>query len=283
MIAVQTLSRTPRMWWASSMRMYLDPAAPRAVRGDVQRERPSVAQLEAAVGPDDEQGDADAPQRLVQEPRVVVARHPAVRRGRDVQGPRQVGRLAVQLLVEPVAPAADGLREGDAGRDGVGVGGQRDATATAADPGADRSERDRAPDAEAALPDLEGVHPVTALAEVQLVVRDHVVEAAAEQSERHGPDSDVGHRADPPATGDPAFVAEPDGYEDADDDAERVATQRDGTEVDHPARRAGNVGKFHGRVDATLPGRAHGRRPGNGSITGGPEILTPWRLPVPAA
>src|SRR5690606_12189620 len=114
-----------------------------------------------------------------------------------------------------------------------------------------RAQGDRAPDTEAALPDLEGVHPVTAFAEVQLVVRDYVVEPAADQAERHGPDSDVRHRAGPPAPGDPALVAEPDGNEDADDDAERVAAQRNGAEVQHPARRAGNVGKFHGRTDAT--------------------------------
>src|SRR5690606_37681354 len=143
------------------------------------------------------------------------------------------------------------------------------------DPGAERAERDRAPDPEAALPDLEGVHPVTALAEVQLVVRDHVVEPAAHEAERDGPDSDVGHRPGPPAPGDPALVAEPDGNEDADDDAERVAAQRDGAEVQHPARRAGNVGKFHGRVDATLPDRPRAGWPGYVSITGAARRAPP--------
>jgi hypothetical protein len=184
-----------------------------------------VAQPEAPVGPDDQQGDADAPQGLVQERRVVEAGL-AVRTLGDLQRPGQVGLAAVQLLVEPVAPAADGLREGDTGSERVGPRGQRDAAPAAADPGADRAQRDRAPDAEAALPDLEGVDPVLTLAEVQLVVGDHVVEPTADQAERHGPDGDVGDRPGLAAPGDPASVAVPDGYEDADDDAERVAAQR---------------------------------------------------------
>ena len=160
-IDVQTFSRRPRMWCASSTRMYSIQPRPDAVRGDVEGERPSVAELEAAVGPDDQQRDADAPQGLVEEGRVVGAGDAVRGRvGADLQRPRQIGRLAVQLLVEPVAPAADRLREGDTGRQGVGPRGQRDAAPAAADPGADRAERDRAPDTEAALPDLEGVDPV---------------------------------------------------------------------------------------------------------------------------
>ncbi len=246
----------------------LDPEAAGAVRRDVQREGAAVAELEAAVGPDDQDGDADAPQRLVQERRVVGAGDPAVLRGGDLQRPRQVGLLAVQLLVEPVPPAADGLGDGDAGGQRVGPRGQRDAPAATADPGADGAEGDGAPDAEPALPDLEGVHPVTAVAEVQLVVRDHVVQAAADESEGHRPHGDVGHGAGPATAGDPPPVAEPHGNEDADDDAERVAAQRNRAEIDHSARGAGDVGKFHGRVDATVPGGGDGRQPRNGSITG---------------
>lgn len=39
----------------------------------------------------------------------------------------------------------------------------------------------------------------------------------------------------------------------------------------HTVRRAGNVGDIHGRVDATLPDRTHGKQPGYGSITGAPN------------
>ena len=93
-IAVQSLSRMPSTWWASSTRMYSIQKRPDGVRGDVQREGPAVAELEAAVGPDHQQRDADAPQRLVQEGRVVRARpvaagargrSPAPRAGRSAR------------------------------------------------------------------------------------------------------------------------------------------------------------------------------------------------------
>src|SRR5450830_1373017 len=81
----------------------LDPGTPDGVRGDVQREEPSVAQPEPAPGPHQEHGHADVPDRLVQEGRVV---EPDARgrggpvRGIDLQGPGQGGWAAVELLVE---------------------------------------------------------------------------------------------------------------------------------------------------------------------------------------
>src|SRR5690606_16821957 len=135
------------------------------------------------------------------------------------------------------------------------------------DPGSDRAERDGAPDAEAALPDLEGVDPVLTVAEVQLVVGDDVVEPSADQAEGHRPDGDVGDGAGGASSGDPALVAEPDGDEDTDDDAERVAAERDRSEIDHAGRRAGNVGKVHGSIDATLPDGRYGNPSGNFWVT----------------
>ena len=197
-IEVQSLRRRPRMWWASSTRRYSIQARPDAVGGDVERECPAMAEPEAPVGPDDQPRDAEAPQRLVQESRMVVALHPAVVADGDLQRPGQVGRPAVQLLVEPVAPAADRLRERDAGRDGVGERRQRDAAPAAGDPGAHRAERDGAPDAEPALPDREGVDQSRPWTEVLLLVGDHVVEPGTDQAEGHGPDGDVGDRAGSP-------------------------------------------------------------------------------------
>ncbi len=241
----------------------LDPEPADRVRGDVQREGPPVPELEAPVGPDDQQRDADAPQRLVQEGRVVRTGGATDRRvGVDLQRPGQIGLAPVQLLVEPVAPAADGLRDGEAGRERVGPGRERDAAAAAADPRAERAERHGAPDAESALPDLEGVHPVPTRAEVQLVVGDHVVEPSADEPEGHRPDGDVGDGPRRAAPGDPAPVADPDGDEDADDDAERVAAQRNRAEVNHAGRRAGNVSEVHDRDDATVPNGKHGNPPG---------------------
>ena len=86
---------------------------------------------------------------------LLVARGPVHRV--DLQGPGQLGRPAEQLLVEPVAHAADRLRQRDAHRQGVGEGRQGDVMAPAADPGPHRPKRDRSPDPEAALPDRDGV------------------------------------------------------------------------------------------------------------------------------
>jgi hypothetical protein len=216
-----------------------------------------VPQLEAAVRPDHQEADADAPQRLVEERRVVGGQFRGVDGAElrvDLKGPGEIRGPPVQLLVEPVAPPADGLREGDAGRHRVRVRGERDAAAAAADPGAQRTEGDRAPDAEAAVPDLEGVDPVAALAEVELVIGDDVVEPSADEAEGHGPHGDVRDRADTAAAFDPAATAEPYGEEDADDDAEGVAAQRDRSEMDLAGRGAGNRSKdLHGFPDATSP------------------------------
>src|SRR6266542_3138519 len=181
----------------------LDPEAADGVRHRVQRERPPAAEPEPAVRPDDQAGDTDVPERLVQERRVVRLRagDSALAAGVDPQAPGQRGRLAEQLLVEVVAPAADGLRQHDPRGHRVGERRQRDAGPAAADPGAHPAERDRAPDAEPPLPDLERVDGVPAGAEVQLGVAEHVVQPAADQPEHHRPDRDVHDRAGLPAAG----------------------------------------------------------------------------------
>src|SRR4051812_24168841 len=69
--------------------------------------------------------------------------------------------------------------------------------------GAAPAEGDRAPDAEAALPDVERLDRLAALPEVVLRVREHVVEPAADEAERPRPDRDVGHLAAHAAAGDP--------------------------------------------------------------------------------
>ena len=67
-------------------------------------------------------GDREARERLVEERRLErrelrVAERPV--RERDLEPPRERGRLPEQLLVEVVAPPADRLREHDAGRHAV--------------------------------------------------------------------------------------------------------------------------------------------------------------------
>jgi hypothetical protein len=101
----------------------LEEAAER-VDGDVEREQGRRADAEEPV---DEQQDADhhrVVDQLVEEGRVegvvlLVARDAVLRV--DLEPPGQVGRLAVELLVPPVAEPADALREeqprGDAVRE----------------------------------------------------------------------------------------------------------------------------------------------------------------------
>jgi len=80
--------------------------------------------------------------------------------GVNAQRPRQRRRPAEQFLVEVVAEPADRLRQDQAGCDGVGERRQFDASAFAADPRAERAEGDRSPDAQAAVPDVEGLPAV---------------------------------------------------------------------------------------------------------------------------
>src|SRR4029453_16730616 len=97
--------------------------APERVQGDVEREERRRLDPEPPV---DEQQDPDHSQvveQLVEEGRMKrlvlpVAGAPMLRV--DLEPPRGVGRLPIQLLVEPVADAPDPLREQEARRRGIG-------------------------------------------------------------------------------------------------------------------------------------------------------------------
>ena len=162
----------------------------------------------------------------------------------DLQAPRHAGRAAVELVVEPVAPPPEALREQHSGRRRVGEHDQRDALAAAADPRTERAERDRAPDAQPAVPDLDRVERAGArlAVEVQLGVGHHVVEPAADDAEHDRPARDVpdvlaraAPLAHPPRR-------EPQREEDARHDAQRVRTDRDRAQMPHALRRAGQEG-----------------------------------------
>src|SRR5690606_9058899 len=160
------------------------------------------------------------------------------------------------------------------GRHRIGEGRERDAVPPAADPGAQRTQRDRSPNAQAAFPDLEDVHRVLAGPEVLVPVRRDVVEAAADQTERNGPDRDVDDVAVPAATGHPPPSAQPDRDHDPRDDAQRVRAQRERPDVPDTSRRAWNGGQEsttrsgnHGTHGTNRIGRATnaGNRPGRRS------------------
>src|SRR5262249_33737167 len=108
-----------------------------------------------------------------------------------VESPRKARVASVELVVEPVAPAADGLRHRQTRRESVGEEGERDTGATTADPRPERSPGDRAPDTQAALPDLEGEHRVAVGAEVVLGRRDDVVDARTDDAGRYGEDRHI--------------------------------------------------------------------------------------------
>src|SRR5439155_14776787 len=78
----------------------------------------------------------------------------------DLESPRPVGRLPIQLLVEPVADPADPLREQQPGRGRIRKLPHAAPRALDDDRARDRAKEDPAPDAETALPDLEDPLPL---------------------------------------------------------------------------------------------------------------------------
>src|SRR5437868_12437813 len=92
------------------------------VPGDVEREQRGPAQREAPVDPE-EDADADQVPRELVEERRVEGREPLVAAhamgGIDLQRPRKLRGLAVELLVPVVPPPADPLGEEQTGRDRV--------------------------------------------------------------------------------------------------------------------------------------------------------------------
>ena len=103
----------------------LDPEAADAVDEHVQREQPAWpdAPLEATLDEQEHSSRGEAPERLVEKRRmeglgVDVVDRPVL--GIDLEAPGQVGRLAEELLVPPVAEATDALRDEQPRRDAVG-------------------------------------------------------------------------------------------------------------------------------------------------------------------
>src|SRR5262249_55950064 len=137
--------------------------APEGVEGDVEREQPGRADPPAPVDQEQHPDHRHVVDQLVEEGRVerrvlLVPRHAVV--DVDLEPPRQVGRLPVQLLVEPVADPPDALREEQAGRRRVHHLRHAFPRALDDDRAHDAAEEDPAPDAEAALPDLEHALPL---------------------------------------------------------------------------------------------------------------------------
>src|SRR5206468_10074030 len=177
-----------------------------AVVGHVQGEERRPSEPEPLVDPQQDRNADRVVDELVEEGRmeglvVEVALGPVL--GADLQPPRQRGRLAEELLVEPVAPPSDPLGEEKARRDCVHE--EPDALpGPVHHPRAGKhAEEDSAPDAEAALPDREGAPPgVRHLAPA----RDVVVETRPDDSGRDAPDRDPEDQIPVAAPADPAVA-----------------------------------------------------------------------------
>src|SRR5690606_7887592 len=117
------------------------------------------------------------------------------------------------------------------------------AAPAAGPPDAHGAQGDRAPDAEPAFPDVERLDRLLQrVVEVDLPVGDDVVEASADQAEDHRRDGDVDDRAFLAAASAPSALAQPDGDDHAEHDAERVRPDRNESEVPDPLGGAGNGG-----------------------------------------
>ena len=174
----------------------LDPEPPDAVADDVDGHQPPRAQRTAAVDPEQQPAQArgsTATRRGTSGGTWCPAGTRAARWSSSIsQRPRQVGRRAEQLLVEPVAPPPDRLGQRRAP-------GRRTCAASAAEtprrwatqmPTRIAGEQ-AAGDAEAALPDLDDVAEVAVEA---LPVGDDVVQPGADRRRRAPPTRRSGRR-----------------------------------------------------------------------------------------
>ncbi len=171
----------------------LEREADDAVPHEEQEQQVARAQPAAPVVADVDQGEcADHPrQRLVQEQRVeeLAERRARVGAGRagvgldamgavDRDAPRQRRRRAVQLLVEEVAPARDGLHHEQAGRDDVRPTQERHALVARIQEGGHGPGRDPAVHAQPGVRRQEDLDRVVL---VQRPLVDDVVQPAADQ------------------------------------------------------------------------------------------------------
>ena len=234
----------------------LDPEPPERVSRNVDGEQSSLAQAHPLLDGEHDPDDDEVPQRLVEERGVEGGGRrelPRSMSGVDLQAPRQGRRPAEQLLVEPVPPPPDRLGESEGGSGGVGEGPEVDVAAARHPPGGERAPRHPAPDAQAPVPDAQGVERSVV---VQLVVGGHVVQPGPDQPSGDRPHGDVGDRAPLAAPGLPPPPGEEDGREDPQQDAQRVGPQRDRSEV-HDAPRRARDGRRQGQQQAG--GRRRGR------------------------
>ena len=246
----------------------LDAEAPDAVAGDIDGKQSPVAEPEPSVNVEQCDENQNVPNQFVQKRRLHDERHlpsrdavermwvdesrgvPAVE---DLQAPRQRRFPAVKLLVEVVPETTDGLRQDQPRSNRVGECRQRNSVSPAADPGSDATEGYSAPDAQSAVPDPQcRAETRTARAPIGPPVGGQVIEPAANQPKRHRPQRDVVDHPGLAAAGRPAPVADQQRGHDADDDEQRVGTNRQRPDVPDTLRRAGDISGRHRHDTDTL-------------------------------
>src|SRR5262249_8676198 len=162
--------------------------APQAVERDVEREERRRPDPEAAADPDQHACKDEVVDELVQERRMERVR------GRvlgwsvievDLEAPGQVRRLAEELLVEPVAPATDALRDEEPRCDRSGEEAHALTGPTDDEAARKTAEQDPAPHSEASLPHRERPPP---LVRHLVPARDVVVRPCADDPEGDPPD-----------------------------------------------------------------------------------------------
>src|SRR5947207_2311597 len=207
--------------------------AAKGVDRHVEREEGGRPEAEAAIEQEQDADHQGVVDELVEESRVEgrvlrVAVHAVL--GVDLDPPRQARRLAVELLVEPVPPPADALREQQSGRDGVREVADSRAGAAHDDRAREAAEQDPAPDAEAALPDREDPLPLRARDLVP--ARDVVVGARPDDPEGDPPDRDAQDEIPVSASAHPAHAGQPDAPRDREQQHQSVHLDRHRPEVD---------------------------------------------------
>ena len=174
----------------------------------------------------------------------------------DLEPPGQVGRLAEELLVPPVADPPDRLRDEQPGREAVGEQPDVGAGALGDEPADEAAERDPAPDAEAALPDRERPPPLVG----HLVpARREVVEPGADDAGADAPDGAAEDQVPVAAAVDEAVAGDPDADADRREQRQAVHVDRQRAEVDGAVRRRGDRGEqVHARLTVRHSPRAIG-------------------------
>ena len=114
----------------------------------------------------------------------------------------------------------------EAGSDGVGKRRHGHLFNLEHHPNREHAERHRAPNTEAAVGDFQGIGRVTVGTEILLVIRNHVIQAPADDARRDDNDGCIPHDIGIAATRNVAALRHPHRHQNADNDTKCVSTQR---------------------------------------------------------